>query len=186
MSALDVAAVLLRLAAAEEEPEAMTQTRLHKLLYYVQGWHLAVFSRPLFADRIEAWQHGPVVKSLRGQFAAFGDGPIPPDAVSNASKLTSVEESFVKATWGEYKQFSASGLRNKTHAEAPWLKAWGARTADAAGTDEITQESMREFFVAETRRRGYRPEDVAGSYIGMDQIDRGEVVRLKDVMARAK
>ena len=35
--------------------------KLHKLLYYAQGWHLARTGRPLFPEAVEAWTDGPVV-----------------------------------------------------------------------------------------------------------------------------
>ncbi|MCQ3815263.1 MAG: SocA family protein [Acidimicrobiia bacterium] len=40
------------------------KVRLHKLLYYVQGYHLAWQGEPAFPDDIEAWESGPVVASL--------------------------------------------------------------------------------------------------------------------------
>jgi uncharacterized phage-associated protein len=38
--------------------------KLHKLLYYCQGHHLAVYDEPLFPEAISAWDMGPVVASL--------------------------------------------------------------------------------------------------------------------------
>ncbi|MDQ1633589.1 MAG: hypothetical protein QOJ32_398 [Frankiaceae bacterium] len=35
--------------------------KLHKLLYYAQGHHLAALGRPLFSESISAWDMGPVV-----------------------------------------------------------------------------------------------------------------------------
>ena len=38
--------------------------KLHKLLYYVQGWSQAWTGRPLFQEAPEAWKFGPVYKSV--------------------------------------------------------------------------------------------------------------------------
>jgi uncharacterized phage-associated protein len=38
--------------------------KLHKLLYFSQGHHLATFRVPLFAETISAWDMGPVVGRL--------------------------------------------------------------------------------------------------------------------------
>jgi uncharacterized phage-associated protein len=38
--------------------------KLHKLLYYCQGHHLATFDEPLFIESISAWDMGPVVGQL--------------------------------------------------------------------------------------------------------------------------
>src|SRR6478672_6500991 len=38
--------------------------KLHKLLYYCQGHHLATMGVPLFTESISAWDMGPVVGPL--------------------------------------------------------------------------------------------------------------------------
>src|SRR5262249_9440233 len=38
--------------------------KIHKLLYYCQGWHLARYGDPLFNEPVEAWANGPVVADL--------------------------------------------------------------------------------------------------------------------------
>ena len=38
--------------------------KLHKLLYYCQGYHLAATGERLFSDPISAWDMGPVVGTL--------------------------------------------------------------------------------------------------------------------------
>src|SRR5262245_17472647 len=58
VSAHDVAAELRR-----RMPSVGTK-KLHKLLYYCQGHHLASQSEPLFAEPIGAWDMGPVVERL--------------------------------------------------------------------------------------------------------------------------
>src|SRR4051812_11408513 len=57
-SAHDVAAEIRR-----RLPGVPTK-RLHKLLYYCQGHHLATFGEPLFSETISAWDMGPVVGQL--------------------------------------------------------------------------------------------------------------------------
>ena len=58
VSAHDVAAIL-----RARQPE-MPVKKLHKLLYYCQGHHLAAVDEPLFSESIAAWDMGPVVGSL--------------------------------------------------------------------------------------------------------------------------
>jgi uncharacterized phage-associated protein len=58
LSAHDVAAVL-----RDRLPGVPTK-KLHKLLYYCQGHHLATFDKPLFSETISAWDMGPVVGTL--------------------------------------------------------------------------------------------------------------------------
>ncbi|HEU0127900.1 MAG TPA: Panacea domain-containing protein, partial [Pseudonocardiaceae bacterium] len=58
VSAHDIAAAL------RAESPGLPVKKLHKLLYYCQGHHLAWFKEPLFDEAIEAWDMGPVVADL--------------------------------------------------------------------------------------------------------------------------
>jgi uncharacterized phage-associated protein len=58
VSAHDVSAELRR-----RLPSVDTK-KLHKLLYYCQGHHLAVVGEPLFTEPVAAWDMGPVVERL--------------------------------------------------------------------------------------------------------------------------
>lgn len=39
----------------EDAGDVITNLKLQKLVYYAQGFSLALCGRPLFAERIEAW-----------------------------------------------------------------------------------------------------------------------------------
>jgi hypothetical protein len=72
LSAHDVAAELRR------RMPGLPTVKLHKLLYYCQGHHLADLGEPLFAETVTAWDMGPVVGELR---RAEKDGETPPEWV---------------------------------------------------------------------------------------------------------
>jgi uncharacterized phage-associated protein len=144
--ALEVARYLIHLAAAEEEPDFLTNMRLQKLLYYVQGWCLALHNKPMFEDRIEAWAHGPVVVTVYPKFAGYNDKPVDPEKTSQAKNLTKEQSSFIKRVWDAYKVYSTSSLRDMTHKEEPWLNARkGYGPADRCD-EEITQEALKKYF----------------------------------------
>src|SRR5688572_18511108 len=77
-SALDVAKYLLSLQD-EEVGDSISNLKLQKLLYYAQGFHLAEHGRALFEERIEAWQHGPVIPTVYPEFKDYGRGGLPSD-----------------------------------------------------------------------------------------------------------
>ena len=56
----------------------LTNLKLQKLLYFAYGLHLVLFEKPLFEDEyFEAWQYGPVLRSVYKEFKNFGkDNPI--------------------------------------------------------------------------------------------------------------
>lgn len=146
VSALDVARYLLHLSESEEEPDHLSNLRLQKLLYYAQAWSLANRDQPLFRDEIEAWTHGPVVRKVYAQFAdcqgGLISGPVGPFHLSEGDR------EFVRSVWEAYREFSATALRNMTHAEDPWRLAYrGPNQGQPPGI--ITQESMREYFTGQ-------------------------------------
>jgi len=150
----DVARFLIFLAAAENEPQFLTHMQLQKLMYYVQGWSLALRGRPMFDGRIEAWAHGPVVRGLYPVFSRFGKEPILPTAVSSPRNLSEHDKEFSRSVWDVYKVFSVPQLRNMTHDDTIWKQARGDCQPAEACTTEITLAAMREFF---TKKLDYSP-----------------------------
>ncbi len=146
--ALDVAEYLIHLAAPgeDEDIDCLSHLRLQKLLYYVQGWHLAAFGKPLFEGRIEAWTYGPVVREVYPVFKECGYNAIPPSKGQEPPSLSQRDKAFIRSVWQEYKQYSATALRDMTHKEAPWLDARGNCAPGDRCESEITREAMRAFF----------------------------------------
>ena len=57
--------ISLTLIESEQPP---TLLKVHKLLYYVQAWHLALTSTPLLNEKFQAWVHGPVSPALYDRY----------------------------------------------------------------------------------------------------------------------
>src|SRR5580698_3002223 len=150
--ALEIAKLFIRLAAQEEEPEFLTHLRVQKLLYYAQGWHLAMKGAPLFPEPLKAWKHGPVIREVYDHFRGHGFRAIPKSQGNSTELIPAEAQDFVQSIWAGYRGFSALRLREMTHREAPWMSARKGLKDDARSTAEITKASMREFFVSQYRR----------------------------------
>jgi uncharacterized phage-associated protein len=144
--AIDIARFFILLGASEDEPDLLSHLRLQKLLYYAQGWSLALRKQPLFLDRIEAWPHGPVVKSVYQEFARFGKDPIPASAADDAEAIEEDEAELVGSVWEHLKEYSASGLRDMTHREPPWVDARKGLGEAERSDKEITREAISAYF----------------------------------------
>jgi len=127
-----------------QEPDVgdfMSNLKLQKLVYYAQGFHLAILDTPLFSERIEAWEHGPVCVDLYHHYKGLGSTPIPipydADAYDVFGEKTREVLDMVHKYYG---QFSAWKLRNLTHEDTPWITTYNK------GGGEITQESMKTYF----------------------------------------
>jgi uncharacterized phage-associated protein len=133
LSARDVAAEI------RKRLPGVGTVKLHKLLYYAQGHHLATFGTPLFKDTISAWDMGPVVGSL---WHAEREA-VPADA---PSLLTEAELNTVGYVISRYGALSGTDLRHLTHSEQPWPDANRRRRP---GTSvRIPVEAIEDYFAS--------------------------------------
>jgi len=117
--AKDVANVYLALSEPEVG-DAITNLKIQKLLYYAQGFHLAMFGSPFFDDEIVNWEHGPVIESLYYEYRHLGANPLPVPPLIDGSMFSEEQINLIAEVNEVYGQFSAWKLRNLTHEEAPW------------------------------------------------------------------
>jgi uncharacterized phage-associated protein len=130
---------------AKSNPEFgddVTNLKLQKLLYYMQGFHLAVFNEPLFDDEIEAWMYGPVVPTIYEKYKQFRNSAIELPEETETITLTSDEEDLFEQVYKLYSPFSAYRLMDMTHNEAPWS------SVNVGHGNIISKESMREYFLS--------------------------------------
>jgi len=130
VSAHDVAAVL------RERLPGLGTKKLHKLLYYCQGHHLAAFDEPLFVETISAWDMGPVVANLwkdeqRGEVRA-------------ARELTEGQLNTIGYVLSRYGALTGRDLEHLTHVETPWQLANSRRPP--GGSVRIEREWIKEYF----------------------------------------
>lgn len=136
-TAKDVAAYLLMMQD-EDAGERITNLKLQKLCYYAQGFHLALFGRPLFEERIEAWEHGPVVPTLYHSYKIHGWAGIPIPEHLDTGALSPEERGLLDEVAEVYGQYSAWKLRDMTHAEPPWK--------DTERGQAISHQAMQAYF----------------------------------------
>jgi uncharacterized phage-associated protein len=113
--------------------------KLHKLLYYVQGWHLATTGDPLFREPIQAWANGPVVADVwADEKHGRGRPPERPLHGSAAMVLDYVVE--------RYGGLSGRDLIQLTHREGPWLDVSESEDAAAVPSPTISGDALRRWF----------------------------------------
>jgi uncharacterized phage-associated protein len=119
-SALTVAKHFLSIPD-DDSGELVSNLKLQKLLYYAQGLAVGMNGpdEPLFADKVYAWKHGPVVKTVYTHYSGAGGGPLPREV---PPKIDGDTRDFLNEVYRVYGRFSAWALREMTHREEPWLK----------------------------------------------------------------
>jgi uncharacterized phage-associated protein len=138
----DVAAFLLQRCGT------MTTFKLHKLLYYAQGWSLAWDRKPLFDAKFKAYENGPVVPMLFNDHR--GARHVSRWPQGDPERLTDEEQDTVRAIVERYGKKTPEELVAMTHEEPPWKDAWGG---DATTAHEIKLDAMRAFFTELAKQR---------------------------------
>lgn len=139
-NAIDIAKKII-VRTDTEHGDSISNLKLQKLLYYMQGFHLAFFNEPLFNEEIQAWAYGPVVPAVYNVFKKFKSLSINPEKFTDTLELTPEEATVFENVYSEYSQYSAVGLMNLTHEEGPWK--------DHELGEVITNEEMRAFFLTQ-------------------------------------
>lgn len=135
-SASDIAKVIL----AQSNPEVgdvITNLKLQKLLYYCQGFYLAINDTPLFKEDIVAWQYGPVVPEIYHEYKSSGAGAILLPQNEKVDVNNKAIE-LIKEVYEVYGQYSALKLMDMTHNEAPWI--------ETPIGEVISHEALRNYF----------------------------------------
>ncbi|HLP89844.1 MAG TPA: type II toxin-antitoxin system antitoxin SocA domain-containing protein [Nostocaceae cyanobacterium] len=142
LSCYDVAKYFLA-QTNEEAGDLISNLKLQKLLYYAQGFHLAMYDEPLFPETIEAWMYGPVIPEVFHVYQKYGNGAIPiPDDIDFA-KYDQQTTDLLNDIYNIYGQFSAWKLLNLVQKEEPWIKA--RRTENSANLI-IGHQSLKKYF----------------------------------------
>lgn len=143
LTAQDVAEYFLTIIDRENAGDTLTNLKIQKLLYYAQGFSLAINHRPLFNEKIIKWNLGPVVVEVYEHFRKYGADSIPAPDDFDISKFDDDEKELLNEVFEVYGQFSAAALVNMTHEEAPWRM-----TRDKA---EIEHKRLQNFFTSRLR-----------------------------------
>lgn len=118
MNVTQVADYVLRRAA--ESNASVTNLKLQKILYYVQGYSLRALSAPAFEEEIYHWQYGPVCPIAYFSYSIYRAAPLSPNYNQAAPRLSRREKQLYDRVIDACLEFSARELVDKTHEEAPW------------------------------------------------------------------
>ena len=141
-SALDISTYVIYQHCKKGSP--ITNLKLQKILYYVQGYVSKFCNEPAFPEPIYNWPYGPVVPEAYYAYNENRAMPIPePDsqAIMQAEfrlgrdKTTqSVMDQVINATC----RYAASALVGMTHNEDPWK--------GTSESQEITYPQIAQYF----------------------------------------
>jgi uncharacterized phage-associated protein len=160
-SAHDPRAIANRILDIRSETgEPITIMQLIKLAYIADGWSLALLNKPLANEAPEAWQYGPVFRTVYNAFSGIGARPIANRAYVRGTDLpytedfSEQEDALLRMVVKSYGKLSAYALSNLTHqAGTPWSKAF-----ENGVYSPIDTEEMRSHFIALKDKRLVKQE----------------------------
>lgn len=147
---------------ADDRGVKLSNMALLKHIYFAHGWHLASCNKPLVSNRIEAWQHGPVIRAVYDAFKHFEAGPIlsrammidlgTGGAVEAKGNFPVETEELLRSTLAYYSSYGAIELSEMTHAEgSPWDQVWNAGDGRVRLNMQIPNEAIRSYFVQQSK-----------------------------------
>ena len=122
-----------------DEGKPVDHLRLQKLVYIAHGWCLAELEKPLINEPVQAWQYGPVIKSLYHALKFKGSSEItdpitlPEDddfgIVRQVARIVPNDDEdiqkLLEKVWERYKTSSGADLIEATHKEGtPWDRVY--------------------------------------------------------------
>ncbi|UAK25840.1 Panacea domain-containing protein [Sphingomonas nostoxanthinifaciens] len=139
-------------AFVEIAGHALPQMKLQKLTYIAHGWNLAISGEPLVNDQPEAWDNGPVFRSIwdRMRDLPNGSGGKVKDYDNSIpmAEFTRNERAIIDHVWRKYGGKSAYELSEMTHQPGtPWTHAYYQRGRNA----KLRNEEIREHYLALAR-----------------------------------
>ncbi|QHZ53365.1 Panacea domain-containing protein [Paenibacillus larvae] len=106
--------------------ESITMSKLQKLCYYAQAWHLAFYGEPIFMSCYEyrAWPCGPVNLELDEKLELYEYIPIKKDTSEfQESVFTEKQLLILKQVWKKYGKLHEKTLETLIYQEEPFRKA---------------------------------------------------------------
>ena len=106
----------------------LSPKQVQKILYYAYSIYLIKYNdeydensmNKLFDDKIEAWGHGPVIRSVYEQLRPYGYSYDRIRLIGNNHLSDTKIENFINKILMVYGQYSGYELEKMTHNEAPW------------------------------------------------------------------
>lgn len=143
LKAYDVALYFLFRARELQAGDTISNLKMQKLLYYAQGHFLAIYQKPLFKEKIEAWTYGPVVREVYNRFKIYGNLAIDFKELDSFESTIYTNEHLdtLPFVFNRY-NISARELVDRTHNEKPWKESFNPYI-----TKEIPQELIKKSFI---------------------------------------
>ncbi|MCG5538937.1 Panacea domain-containing protein [Halorhodospira sp. 9622] len=144
--ALGIAKRLLE--KAHERGLSLTPMQLIKLVYLAHGWMLGLHSRPMIQEPVEAWQYGPVVRTVYDRVKQYRSRPV--EAIAGRPRtpdLDEEEEDLLDQVLTVYGDQPGTFLSMITHQEGtPWDLTWRHFGRNGSISNDLIEAHFAELY----------------------------------------
>lgn len=123
---------------ATNKGKNITNLKLQKVLYYVQGYFLKEYEKPAFNDEIKNWTYGPVVPSVYYNYCSYGSEPLKENDNETFGFLSNDHKKLLNNVINSCLDIPSFKLVEQTHSEAPWK--------NSSWSGLISRESILKYF----------------------------------------
>ncbi|WP_158227209.1 Panacea domain-containing protein [Mangrovitalea sediminis] len=133
----------------------LSSAKVQKLLYYMQGWHLAVHDISLFEDDFEGWVRGPTIRAIHLRFEdVYSPLLTPLDLESLYFKpnktyrplISQDDQRHIELAFKIYRNLSTYQLEAAIIEQQPWLLSRNDLFAGEKGDTVISKDSIQRYF----------------------------------------
>lgn len=104
-----------------EHDNPLTPLQVIKLTYYCQAWMLAMFGRPMFNQKVQAWQHGPIIPDVYHGVKQYGSNHVLSPIKVPHEIFDDEERHILREVYKVYGKFTGLELSSMTHMKGtPW------------------------------------------------------------------
>ena len=147
----------------------VTPLALQKILYFIPGLFFSKYGTPLFNNDCEAWVHGPVYAEIYDMFSNFRYDPIDDPRFEllkgKSVNLDEKEREVVDLVVNTFGIYGGKTLERITHKEKPWKVAREGYSENEPSNEEISKESIKEYFVSVREKYDLNTEEGIMDYI---------------------
>lgn len=131
-----------------KDKRSLSNKKLQKLLYYAQAWNLVLNNKKIFNNEIEAWIHGPAIRSVYKNYKEFGFNDVKDeiDTKEFEKNLSRSEIKVLNAVWEVYGKYDADYLEQLSHSEEPWIKTRNNLLPYEGSTRVIPTALMKNYY----------------------------------------
>ena len=149
VSVHDVAAYLAQLQRAQSARQyglaGMATSKLHKLTYFCQAYHLAWKGEPLFTEDVLAAASGPVIAEffeIHKDMVMVESWP-----VGNAAALSAEQRNVIAELAESYSFSTGKNMGEEARGHLPWKRAWETHSEEVP-RPAISHEDMCRYYRA--------------------------------------